>query len=98
MTLAVKTALNRLADTLLFKSELYFIGGTALAYHLEHRISEDIDVISPVKLPYKIIESIMSSLGAVKQKDIYESALRINDLNPSEYMLKFLLDDVKVCK
>jgi len=38
----------------------------------------------------------MLSLGAIKQKDIHESALRINGLNPSEYMLKFLLDDVKV--
>ena len=96
MTLAVKTALNRLAETLLFESELYFIGGTALAYHLEHRISEDIDIISPVKLPYRMIETIMSSLGAIKQRDIHESALRINGLNPNEYMLKFLLDDVKV--
>lgn len=96
MTLAVKTALNKLANTVLFDKELYFIGGTALAYHLQHRISEDIDIISPVKLPYRFIESIMASLGAIKQKDIHESALRINGLNPSEYMLKFLLDDVKV--
>ena len=96
MTLAVKTALNRLASTSLFDKELYFIGGTALAYHLHHRISEDIDIVSPSKLPYRVIESTMLSLGAIKQKDIYESALRINGLNPSEYMLKFLLDDVKV--
>ena len=96
MTLAVKIALSKLANTSLFNKELYFIGGTALAYHLNHRISEDIDIISPTKLSYKIIESTMLSLGALKQKDIHESALRINGLNPSEYMLKFLLDDVKV--
>jgi len=96
MTLAVKTALNKLAHSVLFDKELYFIGGTALAYHLNHRISEDVDIISPVKLPYRLIESTMLSLGAIKQKDIHESALRINGLNPSEYMLKFLLDDVKV--
>ncbi len=96
MTLAVKTALNRLASTSLFEKELYFIGGTALAYHLHHRISEDIDIVSPTKLPYRVIESTMLSLGAIKEKDIHESALRINGLNPSEYMLKFLLDDVKV--
>ena len=96
MTLAVKTALNKLASTSLFEQELYFIGGTALAYHLNHRISEDVDVISPKKLPYRLIESTMLSLGAIKQKDIHESALRINGLNPSEYMLKFLLDEVKV--
>ena len=93
MTLAVKTALSKLATTSLFEKELYFIGGTALAYHLNHRISEDVDVISPSKLSYRIIESTMLSLGAIKQKDIHESALRINGLNPSEYMLKFLLDD-----
>ncbi|MCK9492134.1 MAG: nucleotidyl transferase AbiEii/AbiGii toxin family protein [Sulfurimonas sp.] len=96
MTLAVKKALTKLASTALFERELYFIGGTALAYYLCHRISEDVDIVSPKKLPYKEIESAMLSLGAVKQKDIYESALRINGLNPSEYMLKFLLDDVKV--
>ena len=50
MTLSVKTALTKLASTSLFEKELYFIGGTALAYHLNHRISEDIDVISPAKL------------------------------------------------
>jgi len=96
MTLAVKTALNKLAGSSLFDNELYFIGGTALAYHLNHRISEDIDLISPMKLPYTVIESTMLSLGAIKQKDMHESALRINGLNPSEYMLKFLLNDVKV--
>ena len=96
MTLAVKIALSKLASTSLFKQELYFIGGTALAYHLRHRISEDVDVISPSILPYKLIESTMLSLGGIKQKDMHESALRINGLNPSEYMLKFLLDGVKV--
>lgn len=96
MTLAVKTALNKLSTTSLFARELYFIGGTALAYHLRHRISEDVDILSQSKLPYRVIESTMLSLGAIKQKDIHESALRINGLNPSEYMLKFLLDDVKV--
>ncbi len=96
MTLAVKKTLSKLAHTTLFDKELYFIGGTALAYHLCHRISEDVDIISATKLPYRLIESTMLSLGAIKQKDIHESALRINGLNPSEYMLKFLLDDVKV--
>ena len=36
MTLAVKIALNKLASTSLFKQELYFIGGTALAYHYKN--------------------------------------------------------------
>jgi len=89
MTLAVQVALTRLASTSLFEKELYFIGGTALAHHLNHRISEDVDVISPAKLPYRLIENTMLSLGAIKQKDIHESSLRINGLNPSEYMLKF---------
>ena len=96
MTVAVQNVLRKLASSSLFENELYFIGGTALAYHLNHRISEDVDIISPVKLPHKVIEYIMLSLGAIKQKDIHESALRINGLNPSDYMLKFLLDDVKV--
>jgi hypothetical protein len=66
MTLAVKTALDKLASTSLFQQELYFIGETALAYYLNHRISEYVDIISPIKLPYRVIESLMSDLGAVK--------------------------------
>lgn len=96
MTVAVQNVLRKLASSSLFENELYFIGGTALAYHLNHRISEDVDIISPEKLPYKVIENTMLSLGAIKQKDMHESALRINGLNPSDYMLKFLLDNVKV--
>jgi len=61
MTLAVKTVLSKLANTALFDKELYFIGGTALAYHLCHRISEDINVISATKLPHKEIENIFKA-------------------------------------
>ncbi len=96
MTLAVKLTLNKLSDSPIFDKDLYFVGGTALAYHLDHRISEDVDIISATKLPYRFIETMMIALGAIKQKDIHESALRINGINPNEYMLKFLLDDVKV--
>ena len=50
MTRKVINALEELKELPLFeKQELYFVGGTALSFYLEHRISEDIDLISPSK-------------------------------------------------
>ena len=47
MTADVITLLDEIKDLDIFETEpLYFVGGTALAYYLEHRISEDIDIIS----------------------------------------------------
>ena len=106
MTLAVKTALNKLARSSLFDNELYFIGGTALAYHLNHRIFEDIDFISPTKLPYAVIESTMLSLGAIKQKDMHESvkaeilnldeilslSMEVKNISLSQDLLRFISD------
>lgn len=46
MTVSVQKALDKLCNDEIFNDELYFSGGTALAYYLKHRISEDIDIIS----------------------------------------------------
>ena len=44
MTVNVTNALESIKSLSLFNdSSFYFIGGTALAYYLQHRISEDID-------------------------------------------------------
>ena len=97
MTAKVIDALESIKSLELFnKSDLYFIGGTALSYYLEHRISEDIDIISTEPLAYNKIISIVSSIGGERLRDENAVALRIAGLVPDEYMLKFNLDGVKL--
>ena len=98
MTVSVKEALERVKSLEIFNDDagLYFIGGTALAYYLEHRISEDIDIISPERLSHREIISMVTSIGGIKLRDENAVALRMAGLVPDEYMLKFNLDGVKL--
>ena len=96
MTANVIKTLKKIQDLDLFNDDLYFIGGTALSYYINHRISEDIDVVSANRLNYKVIMSSMLSINANKVKDENVFALRLAGLFPDEYILKFNLDGVKV--
>jgi len=96
MTINVKQALSKISNNEIFNEELYFCGGTALAYYLTHRISEDIDIVSSKALPYKNIIPSLTSLGATKLNDENVTALRMAGLFPDEYMIKFVLDNVKI--
>ena len=96
MTVNVKNTLDKIGNNEIFNDELYFTGGTALAFYLNHRVSEDIDIVSAKTLNYKAIIENMSSLGAVKLQDENITALRMAGLFPDEYMIKFDLDNVKL--
>jgi len=96
MTINVKKALDKISDNEIFNDELYFVGGTALAYYLNHRISEDIDIVSAKTLPYRKIIPKIRSHGATKLQDENVTALRMAGLFPDEYMIKFILDNVKL--
>jgi hypothetical protein len=97
MTARVIAALESIKSLEIFENlALYFIGGTALSYYLEHRISEDIDIISTEPLAHKEIISIILSMGGEKLRDENAVALRMAGLVPDEYMLKFNLDGVKL--
>jgi predicted nucleotidyltransferase component of viral defense system len=96
MTANVIKTLKKIQDLDLFNDDLYFIGGTALSYYINHRISEDIDVVSINILNHKVIISLMLSVNANKIKDENVFALRLAGLFPDEHMLKFNLDGVKV--
>ncbi len=98
MTVSVKKALERIKSLEIFNNDagLYFIGGTALAYYLDHRISEDIDIISIERLSHREIISMVTSIGGIKLRDENAVALRMAGLVPDEYMLKFNLDGVKL--
>lgn len=96
MTSSVIAVLDRIKNLQIFEDELYFIGGTALSYYINHRISEDIDIVSIKELEYKKIIPAMLSIGAKKIEDENVFALRLAGLVPEEYILKFVLDSVKV--
>ena len=96
MTANVQHVLNKLCNNEIFNDELYFVGGTALAYYLNHRISEDIDIVSPRTLTHRKIIPSITTLGATKLQDENVTALRMAGLFPDEYMIKFVLDNVKL--
>ena len=96
MTVSVKQALDKICNDNIFRDELYFTGGTALAFYLNHRVSEDIDIVSSKALPYKKIIPSITTLGATKLQDENVTALRMAGLFPDEYMIKFVLDNVKL--
>ncbi len=96
MTSSVINVLNKIKDSSLFEDELFFVGGTALSYYINHRISEDIDITTLNPLDYKKIISTLISLGARKIEDENTTALRLAGLFPDEYILKFILDDLKI--
>ena len=96
MTVNVQNVLNKINNNEIFNDKLYFVGGTALAYYLNHRISEDIDIVSANTLKYKQIIPNIMSLGATKLQDENVSALRMAGLFPDEYMIKFVHDNVKL--
>ena len=96
MTANVVEVLEKIKESALFDDELFFVGGTALSYYINHRISEDIDIVSAKALNYKTIVPMISSLGAVKIQDENITALRMAGLFPDEYMLKFIIENVKL--
>jgi len=96
MTANVKNTLDKICYNEIFNNKLYFTGGTALAYYLNHRISEDIDIASPKALPYKKIIPAITNFGGIKLQDENVTALRMAGLFPDEYMIKFVLNNVKL--
>ena len=96
MTANVIKTLKKIQNLDLFNDGLYFIGGTALSYYINHRVSEDIDIVSANTLNHKAIISSMLSINANKVKDENIFALRLAGLFPDEHILKFNLDGVKV--
>lgn len=96
MTANVLKVLEKIKNSEVFSDELFFVGGTALSYYLNHRISEDIDLASSTTLQHQKILPMISSFGAVKVQDENVTALRMAGLFPDEYMIKFILDNVKI--
>ncbi|MCV6609115.1 MAG: nucleotidyl transferase AbiEii/AbiGii toxin family protein [Campylobacterales bacterium] len=96
MTVNVRDTLDKICNNKIFENDLCFTGGTALAYYLNHRVSEDIDIVSANTLPYKQIIPSITALGGSKIQDENITALRIAGLVPDEYIIKFVINSVKL--
>lgn len=97
MTADLLGVLEKIKHSEIFKNEpLYFAGGTALSFHLQHRISEDLDFITARPLNYKAVYQSMLPLSAEKVRDEKAHLLKIAGLNPDEYFIKLRLDNVKM--
>lgn len=103
MTDAIKALLEELADETLFepideRTKIYFAGGTALAYYLDHRISYDLDFICSGKLPADVIKAFALSKGWKKHSHPNESAFHIQRGEPLDNYIQtyFTPNNVKV--
>ena len=80
-----------------FINDFYFIGGSALSFYLNHRISYDIDLISTKKLDFNKLLALNIKLDGRFIPDKDESVFRINtgeDLK--EYKMMFNINGIKV--
>ena len=61
-------------DELFENNDIRFVGGTALSYLIEHRLSEDLDFAS-LEVSSEEIEEVMKKYGAEK----------LSSVDPSQY-------------
>lgn len=88
--------LKKLENDSIF-DEFYFIGGTALAYYLNHRISYDLDFITLSKLKVTTLKSLVIKYDAIFVPDKEASTFKINTGNNlEEYKQTFSIDGIKV--
>lgn len=90
--------LNTLANHELFKKhDIRFVGGTALSYLINHRLSEDLD-FAMLELCRGEIEEMMHFYGAIKTShDTTAVEYAVNEGGDlDDYHLKYILDGVKV--
>lgn len=98
MTNAAKALLDQINNDQLFeKHDLRFVGGTALSYHIEHRISEDLDFAFTSPLPVFDIKSFAMRYHGSFIPDPKASAFNINTgLDFDTRFMRFMIDGVKV--
>jgi len=98
MTKDIYNLLQKIKNNPIFKdNEFFFVGGTALSYYLNHRISYDIDIASTKELPIAQIKSFVFSLGGRAITDKNASQFKINTgQSIDRYHMKFMVDGVKL--
>lgn len=84
-------------DELFTKFDIRFVGGTALSYLINHRLSEDLD-FAALELVPKEIEEMMTKYAAVKidHNVTMEDYVKNDGEDINLYYLKFMLNGVKI--
>ena len=91
----IENLLKKFSKDKLFE-QFYFIGGTALSYYLNHRISYDLDFISLNKLSPSL-KTITIKYDANYIPDIHSTQFRINTGEDIEnYKMMFNINGIKV--
>jgi predicted nucleotidyltransferase component of viral defense system len=92
----IESLLEEFSNDDLF-SEYYFVGGTALAYYLNHRISYDIDFVTLKKLNVSRLKTLSVLYDAKYVPDKEASIFRINTGEDLEnYKMSFNFNAIKV--
>ncbi len=93
---SIKALLSDLSKERVIEN-FYFIGGTALSYYLNHRISYDVDFISNRKLPYNDLMALSVKYNGKYIPDSNETIFKINTGNDlREYKMLFNIKSIKV--
>jgi len=90
--------LNLIAqDDFFAKHDVRFVGGTALSYIIEHRLSEDLD-FATLKLPKDEIKEMMLRYGAVKidHSEYIKDSVTNDGFDIDDSHLMFELNGVKI--
>ena len=78
-------------DRLFEDTDIRFIGGTALSYYLNHRLSEDLD-FAMLKFDFEVIDNAMLKYGAIRINNNLNEDETINDgFYSSKYHLVYIL-------
>ena len=92
----IKKLLLKFSKEPLFEN-FYFVGGTALAFYLNHRISYDIDFISDNKLDVNRLFAFNITYNGKFIPDKNESVFKINTGNDlKEYKMTFNINGIKL--
>ena len=92
----IKKLFSKFSKEPLFEN-FYFVGGTALAFYLNHRISYDIDFISDKKLDVNRLFAFNIAYNGKFIPDKNESVFKINTGNDlKEYKMTFNIDGTKL--
>jgi len=106
MTEAIKKILPIIQDHEIFKQhDFRLVGGTALSYHINHRISEDLDFCLTHELPLEAIQSFiefcintfgMDNINYIEPSQAIKEDFLLGGDNVEYYLQTWMINGVKI--
>jgi len=106
MTEAIKKILPVIQDHEIFKQhDFRLVGGTALSYHINHRISEDLDFCLTHELPLEAIQSFiefcintfgMDNINYIEPSQAIKEDFLLGGDNVEYYLQTWIVNGVKI--